>query len=59
MTQGSLFYSRIFNVMVEAIIRELRQVFGVDVARLGMEREIAHFLAIFYADDGYTVLYQR
>ena len=40
--------------MADAIVREwLWQVFGMDAARLGMGREIAQFLAIFYADNGY------
>jgi exonuclease III len=52
-TQGGPFSPRIFNVMVDAVVREwLRQVLGEDVARSGVGEEIRHFLVAFYADDG-------
>ena len=52
-TQGGPFSPRIFNVMVDAVVREwLRQVLGEDAARSGVGEEIRNFLVAFYADDG-------
>ena len=51
-TQGGPLSPRIFNVMVDAIVREwLRQVLGVEAARHGYEDEFRILMAIFYADD--------
>ena len=51
--QGGPVSPRIFNVMVDAIVREwLRQVLGDEVACSGIGAEIQVFLAAFYADDG-------
>ena len=53
MTQGGPVSPRIFNIMVDAIVREwLRQTFGDEVAGSGLGEEIRSFLAAFYADDG-------
>ena len=44
---------RIFNLMVDAVIREwLRQVLGERVAADGIGVQIRLLLAAFYADDG-------
>ena len=52
-TQGGPLSPRIFNVMVDAVLREwLHQVLGVDAARHGYGEEVRSFFAIFYADDG-------
>ena len=51
--QGCPVSPRIFNVMVDAIIREwLCQVLGEEVASLGIGIEIRQFLIAFYADSG-------
>ena len=43
---------RIFNVMVDAIVREwLRQTPGDKAMTIGIDKEIRSFLAAFYADD--------
>ena len=52
-TQGGPFSPRIFNVMVDAIVREwLRLVLGDEVAASGVGERIRQFLVAFYADDG-------
>ena len=52
-TQGGPFSPRIFNIMVDAIVREwLRQVLGEEVAKSGVGSQIREFLVAFYADDG-------
>ena len=52
-TQEGPFSPRVFNVMVNATVREcIGQVIGDDAARSGVEEEIQNFLAIFYANDG-------
>ena len=52
-TQGGPLSPRIFNLIVDAVIREwLRQVLGKRVAADGIETQIRLLLAAFYADDG-------
>ena len=52
-TQGGPFSPRVFNVMVDAIVREwLRVIYDLDIATDGLDRFIREFLAAFYADDG-------
>ena len=51
--QGGPVSPRIFNIMVDAIVREwLRQVLGDEAAHSGIGDEVRRFLAAFYADDG-------
>jgi len=51
-TQGGPFSPRIFNVMVDAIVREwLRQMLGAEAAAEGYGDFVKVFLALFYADD--------
>ena len=58
-TQGGPFSPRIFNVMVDAIIREwLRLVLGEEVAKSGLGERIRQFLVAFYADDGLIQSYR-
>ena len=53
-TQGGPFSPRIFNVMVDAVVREwIRQVFGEDAAQHGYGMLVRTLLAIFYADDAF------
>jgi len=61
-TQGGPLSPKIFNILVDAVVREwLRQLFGDKVARDGFDalgpdeeqRLIRLFVALFYADDGY------
>ena len=53
-TQGGPVSPKIFNVMVDAIVREwMRQVVGDEAASEGLKDAIRILLAIFYADDGY------
>lgn len=52
-TQGGPLSPRIFNIMVDAIVREwLRQVMGDSVAQDGIGAAVALLLALFYTDDG-------
>ena len=52
-TQGGPLSPRIFNLMVDAVIREwLRQVLGNRVAADGIGTQIRLLLAAFYADNG-------
>jgi len=53
-TQGGPDSPRIFNVLIDAIVREwLRQTLGVEAARVGLsEEDVRKLLALFYADDG-------
>ena len=52
-TQGGLFSPRIFNTMVDAIVREwLRRTIGNGAMTVVIGEEIRSFLAAFYADDG-------
>ena len=51
--QGGPFSLRIFNTMVDAIVREwLRRTLGDGAMTIGVGEEIRQFLASFYADDG-------
>ena len=51
--QGGAVLPRIFNVIVDAIIRGwLYQVLGDKVTRSGVGADICQFLAAFYANDG-------
>ena len=51
-TQGGPISPRIFNLMVDAIVREwLRQVLGDEAAAEGYGDFVRDFLSIFYADD--------
>ena len=53
-TQGGPVSPKIFNIMVDAIVREwIRQILGDDAAAEGYGDAIRLLLAIFYADDGY------
>ena len=54
MTQGGPLSPTIFNLMVDAVIREwLRQVVSAESARDGITNaDIRRLLACFYADDG-------
>ncbi|KAL3769483.1 hypothetical protein ACHAWU_008892 [Discostella pseudostelligera] len=52
-TQGGPFSPCIFNVVVDAVVREwLRQTLGVEVARQGLGDLARTILVAFYADDG-------
>ena len=52
-TQGGPLSPRIFNLMVDAIIREwLQQIMSAEVARVGIGEEVRLLLACFYADNG-------
>ena len=52
-TQGGPLSPRIFNLMIDAVIREwLRQVLGNRVAVDGIRTHIRLLLAAFYADNG-------
>ena len=51
-TQGGPFSPRIFNVMVDTVVREwLRIMLGPDAARDGYGDKIRTLMAFFYADD--------
>ena len=53
-TQGDPVLPKIFNIMVDAIVREwIRQLVGNEAASEGLKGAIRLLLAIFYADDGY------
>ena len=53
-TQGGPLSPRLFNVMVNAVVREwLRQVLGDESAKSGYGDHVRNFLALFYVDDGY------
>jgi hypothetical protein len=53
-TQGGPVSPRLFNIMVDAIVREwFRQVFGDEVARDGVGEAVRLFIALFYVDDGW------
>ena len=52
-TQGGPLSPRVFNIMVDAIIREwLRREVGIEAAQKGLGKKCSEFLAEFYADDG-------
>jgi hypothetical protein len=53
-TQGGPVSPKIFNIMVDAIVREwIRILVGDEAASDGLKDAIRLLLAIFYADDGY------
>ncbi len=52
-TQGGPLSSLMFNVCVEAVIREwLHRTLGEDAARNGIRNRVAEILVAFYIDDG-------
>jgi hypothetical protein len=52
-TQGGPFSPRIFNVVVDAVVREwLRQSLGEEAARHGLGDLVKTIMVAFYADDG-------
>ena len=52
-TQGGPLSPRIFNLMVDAVVREwLRIELGEEASRSGIGYELRSLLAAFYADDG-------
>ncbi len=52
-TQGGPDSPRLFNVIVNAVVREwLRQLLGAEAAQLGCGEDVQRFLSLFYADDG-------
>ena len=55
-TQGGHVSTKIFNIMVDAIIREwLCLVLDDEAAREEVQEAVRLFWAIFYADDGYIL----
>ena len=53
-TQGGPVSPKVFNIMVDAIVREwIRELIGDEAASDGLNDAIRLLLAIFYADDGY------
>ena len=53
-TQGGPVSPKIFNIMVDAIVREwISQLVGDEAVSTGLKDAIKILLAIFYADDGY------
>ena len=51
-TQGGPLSPKLFNVIVDAVVRELfRRLLGEDKARDGYGGRLRELLAIFYADD--------
>ena len=64
-TQGAPLSPKIFNILVDAVVREwLRQLFGDDIAKVvfgatgpGEEQRLLRlFVALFYTDDGHIAL---
>eukprot|EP00956_Cyclotella_meneghiniana_P003690 scaffold4479_cov46-Cyclotella_meneghiniana.AAC.3 len=52
-TQGGPLSPKIFNILVDAIVREwLRQILGDEAAAEGVGAAVSVFLALFYIDDG-------
>ena len=52
MTQGGPFSPRIFNVMVDTVVREwMRQKLGLEAAASGYRKELQRLMLIFYGDD--------
>ena len=55
-TQGRPLSPKLFNIMVDAIVREwLRQVLGVKEVELGIGMAIRYLVVLFYVNDGYIV----
>ena len=56
-TQGRPLSPRLFNIMVDAIVKEwLHQVLSANKAESGIGTAIRYFVVLFYADDGYIAL---
>ena len=52
-TQGGLISSLMFNVCVDAVVREwLHQTLGEEAAHNGLGDQVAEILVAFYIDDG-------
>ncbi len=52
-TQGGLLSSLMFNVCVDAVVREWRhQTLGEEAAHNGLEDPVVKILVAFYIDDG-------
>ena len=57
-TQGGPLSPKIFNFVVDAVVRELLRVsLGEDEARDGVGERFREIIAIFYADDGLLALW--
>ena len=53
-TQGRPLSPKLFNIMVDAIVKEwLHQVLSANKAESGIGTAIRYFVVLFYADDGY------
>ena len=53
-TQGGPLSPKIFNIMVDAVVREwMRQILGEEDAQSGYGDAVRLFVALFYADDAY------
>ena len=56
-TQGGPLSPKIFNFVVDAVVRELLRVsLGEDEARNGIGERFREIIAIFYANDGLLAL---
>ena len=53
-TQGGPLSPRLFNIVVDAVVREwLRQALGEEAAKNGVAEMARTFIVLFYVDDGY------
>ena len=53
-TQGGPLSPRLFNIVVDAVVREwLRRALGEEAAKDGVAQMAARFIALFYVDDGF------
>ena len=53
-TQGGPLSPRLFNIVVDAVVRKwLRRAIGDDAAKDGVAQMAAKFIALFYVDDGF------